>query len=536
MSVFGKFKKAFGFSDDENDDFYNENEIVESSMAIPHNKVNNQAKASNVEASDLTPQIFDGVIKIINESLPDFLKSCLDVEAQRRYIYDSLDESLKAVINKTMNDAKSTAAVQWQNERENLRVEIEQLKNQAKALNDKHGELYQQYLSAERQKRALKERVTDLENQASNFEAEKEQYQLEVKSLLNKLKVSQVLDGDTAELKSQIVSLQEQLEEARNAEKSNELQQLIDNANAQISEKDQEIGVLKEQITLLNESSQQSDSTQIEALQQHVEQLTEQNTTLESALSQLKQKEEIADAMINDLNKKTAEAIEKLKQAQSEIQSKDEQLLSLTSDNSSSSQEVETLKNMLKLSNEELQAVRDELESQKEEINQAHETLAVLDEIQEQLEKFEEIKEKKDAQIADLKKQTKSYSVQISDLKDENESLKKTIEKNLYSQVESERSLREEIETLKSQLKSNQSIEPVNLDDEIVQEIEASVKRQPKISAIDDSLDDTDWLVATPPPGTVTRPTPSTTDDDFGYKSPVIKQAPQNEAQMSLFE
>lgn len=536
MSVFGKFKKAFGFSDDENDDFYNENESVENSIVVSQNKVNNQAKTTNVEVVDLAPRIFDGVIKMINESLPDFLKSCLDVEAQRRYIYDSLDQSLKAAISKTMNDAKSTAATQWQSERENLRTEIEQLKNQAKTMSDKHGELHQQYLSAERQKRALKERVADLENQASNFEAEKEQYQLEVKSLLNKLKVSQVLDGDTAELKNEIVSLQEQLENARQADKSSELQQLIEKANAQISEKEKEIMALNEQITILKESSQQSDKSQIDALQQQVQQLSEQNVALESALSQLKQKEEIADAMINDLNKKAGEAIEKLKQAQSEIESKEEQLVSLSSDNSSSSQEVESLKNMLKLSNDELQAVREELEANKEEVMQAQETLAVLDEIQVQLEQFEEIKEKKDAQIADLKKQTKSYSLQISDLKNENESLKKTIEKNLYLQVESERSLREEIDSLKSQLKSSQSIEPVNLDDEIVQEIEASVKRQPKISAIDDSLDDTDWLVATPPPGTVTRPTPSTTDDDFGYKSPVIKQTPQNEAQMSLFE
>ncbi len=535
MSVFEKFKKALGFSDDENDDFYNEEESAAVVKIEQKGKDTSKHDDSIVDTAQLTPLIFDGVIKLFNDSFPDFIKNSLDIEAQRRNIYDSLDEGLKAAIEKSIADARSTAGVQWKNERESFRKEIEDLKLQNKTVGDKHSELRQQQLSAERQKRAMKERLTDLENQISAFEAEKEQYELEIKSLLNKLKVSSVIDGDTAELKQEIVSLQEQLEEARKSDKATEMQQLIDSANEQLNRKNEQIAALETQ--LADATPSEETVSEIEGLKLTNKQLTEQNSMLDDAVKQLKKKEEIADVMINDLNKKAAEATEKLKSAETEIAEKDEYIKSLSCDKNSSADEIESLRNMLKLSNEELLAVREELSSSKEEIENAREAIEALDEIQNQVAKFEEIKTKKDSQITELKKESKKYSAQLKDLEQENESLKKTIEKNLYAQVESEKLLKDEIEQLKSRLADKPVGAVVDLDsDETVCEIGASVKRSPKISAIDESLDDTDWLVSTPPPGTVTRPVPSTTDDDFGYKSPIIKNAPENEAQMSLFE
>lgn len=538
MSVFEKFKKALGFSDDENDDFYNEEESAVVVKTEQKNKDTSSHADNMVDTAQLTPLIFDGVIKLFNDSLPDFIKNSLDIEAQRRNIYDSLDEGLKTAIEKSIADARSTAGTQWKNERESFRKEIEDLKLQNKTVGDKHSELRQQQLSAERQKRAMKERLTDLENQISAFEAEKEQYELEIKSLLNKLKVSSVIDGDTAELKQEIVSLQEQLEEARRSDKATEMRQLIDSANEQLAQKNEQIAALEMQLADAKAVMPNEETvSEIEDLKLTNKQLTEQNSMLDDAVKQLKKKEEIADVMINDLNKKAAEATEKLKSAETEIAEKDEYIKSLSCDKNSSADEVESLRNMLKLSNEELLAVREELSSNKEEIENAREAIEALDEIQNQVAKFEEIKNKKDSQITELKKESKKYSAQLKDLEQENESLKKTIEKNLYAQVESEKLLKDEIEQLKSRLADKPVGAVVDLDsDETVCEIDASVKRSPKISAIDESLDDTDWLVSTPPPGTVTRPAPSTTDDDFGYKSPVIKNAPENEAQMSLFE
>ena len=56
-----------------------------------------------------------------------------------------------------------------------------------------------------------------------------------------------------------------------------------------------------------------------------------------------------------------------------------------------------------------------------------------------------------------------------------------------------------------------------------------------KISAIDESIVDADWLISIPPEGTVTRPASSTNPEDFGYQAPPKKNTPENEAQMSLW-
>ena len=57
----------------------------------------------------------------------------------------------------------------------------------------------------------------------------------------------------------------------------------------------------------------------------------------------------------------------------------------------------------------------------------------------------------------------------------------------------------------------------------------------PKISAIDETLDSTEWLIATPPKGMVAKTTGIASDADFGYQEPPRKPTPDNAAQMSLF-
>jgi hypothetical protein len=59
-------------------------------------------------------------------------------------------------------------------------------------------------------------------------------------------------------------------------------------------------------------------------------------------------------------------------------------------------------------------------------------------------------------------------------------------------------------------------------------------RKKPKISSIDETLDDTDWLVATPPEGVDAR-TSSIPDNEFGYQEPKRNNPPENAAQMSLW-
>ncbi len=527
MSIFGKVKQALGFSDV--DDYFDTME--DDSSVVSYGKVNQQEvklpketiNKENTEFENKLPlEIFDSVIKIFNDSLPEFIKSSLDVDAQRQYIYNSLNQGMKDYLEKIVAEARQRGELKWKDEKSKLQLEISQLKVQNKNVDEQRSEWQKQQLSAERQKRAMSERLHDLEKQVATLEAEKEQYDLENKSLLNKLKVSSVLDGDIEVMRQQIIDLQTQLKDAQTQQSENELQATIDATNQSIQEKDNEIASLKEQLMAL-ENSETKDGIKREdiigELNKKIEDLTAQNKTLDDAIQQLKAKEAVADAMINDLNSKASEAIQKL-------EVKERELLTLANGKRNSSEEIDTLKEKLTLANQELQSVREELE-------EAHSSMQVLDEIQEQISLFEDVKKKKDSRISELQEEVKMHLKTIADFEKETVSLKKTIENNLYKQIESEKQLRKELENLKSQ--KTIGLMPISDLDEDETVAAIKNKKKVKISAIDESLDDTDWLVATPPPGTVTRPTPSTTDEDFGYQSPSRKQTPENDAQMSLF-
>ncbi|MBQ7042875.1 MAG: hypothetical protein IJN66_09255 [Muribaculaceae bacterium] len=528
MSIFGKVKQALGFSDvdDYFDTIEDDNSAVsygnqnQSDVKMPQETIN---KENNEFENKLPLEIFDSVIKIFNDSLPEFIKSSLDIDAQRQYIYNSLNQGMKDYLEKIVAEARQRGELKWKEEKSKLQSEISQLKVQNKNVDEQRSEWQKQQLSAERQKRAMSERLHDLEKQVATLEAEKEQYDLENKSLLNKLKVSSVLDGDIEVMRQQIIDLQTQLKDAQAQQTENDLQAIIDATNHSIQEKDNEIALLKEQLMAFENSGTNNvvNSEDIDELNRKIEELTSQNSTLEDAIQQLKAKEAVADAMINDLNSKASEAVKKLEEREREIST-------LANDKNNSSEELDSLKEKLTLANQELQAAREELE-------EAHSSMQVLDEIQEQISLFEDVKKKKDSRISELQEEVKMHLKTITDLEKETASLKKTIENNLYRQIESEKQLRKELENLKSQKAIN--LMPISdLDeDETVAAIEIKNKKKVKISAIDESLDDTDWLVSTPPPGTVTRPTPATTDEDFGYQSPSRKQTPDNDAQMSLF-
>ena len=115
MAFFKNIKRSFGFADSSEEYDYEYEEAKDATVK----KRDNNKSASHIELStqvssqtqykssrssyeEISPeekmkqmqlQIFEGVVNLFNKSLPDFLKSCLDVEAQKQYIFDSLDKS-----------------------------------------------------------------------------------------------------------------------------------------------------------------------------------------------------------------------------------------------------------------------------------------------------------------------------------------------------------------------------------------------------------------------------------------------------------
>ena len=459
MAFFKNLKKSLGFENSDEEFEYQES-YVDIKKKDTHKPIAKTSVSTpivtephdSVDYEKMKHDIFVGVLNIFNESLPDFLKSSIDAEAQKKYLFDALDSSLQSYINNIGVESQRVCESKWQAERTSLITQINELKKINRDIESSKEEYKRQQLSADRQKRALATRIQDLESKVANFEAEKEQYELENRSLVNKLKATNVVERDIEELRLENVRLQEQLKNITSSQSPSDV--IVGTTNSELL-----------------------------ALQQ-------QNNELLKQVEQMKLKEEMSDAMINQLNAKASISIKQVEELEQEKQSLAAQLSVISSQLKESKQDLE-----------------------------------IVEQIQEEMSKFEAIKAKKDERIGELQQEIQHLRNQINELEQESESLKSTIEQNLYNQAISEDLLKKEI----NQLKETQKNTPQKKTKK--KNIQSSVK----ISAIDESIIDADWLISIPPEGTNTRPTPSTGVEDFGYQAPPKKTTPENEAQMSLW-
>lgn len=217
MSFISKLGHAFGIG---NDNFEDDVDIVETSDKEIKNTEIAPDVVEEIEElptipvidSEMKAQIFDGVVKVFNTALPDFLAKSVDPAAQRRLLVESLDKSIDDYLNGLMIKAERYAEAKLKVAVENSLRESEKLKSEMAHLEQQRTSLQESQLSADRRRRALDDRVRDLEGKLSTLEAEREQYQLENKSLLNKIKVSEIQPGVVDDLTHEIERLKKELE------------------------------------------------------------------------------------------------------------------------------------------------------------------------------------------------------------------------------------------------------------------------------------------------------------------------------------
>ncbi|MDE5799599.1 MAG: hypothetical protein K2H74_01085 [Paramuribaculum sp.] len=209
MSFLNSFKKALGFSDEYE---YDSDEEATASVDVTETEtVSDNADATPSptapaynpsDTTAVTGSIFDAVIKLFNETQPEFVRQCLSVDAQRAYILEHIDAGVRATIDKHIADARAYGEQQAHEQRRQMMGEIEKLKSDYERLNHQREEFQTAKLSASRQKRAMTERISDLENQVNNLIAEREQYQIENRSMANKLRIAtmRIPDTETGEL------------------------------------------------------------------------------------------------------------------------------------------------------------------------------------------------------------------------------------------------------------------------------------------------------------------------------------------------
>lgn len=538
MSFFNGLKKAFGFGEDDLDEEvegidarvtpYRRRDEAERSQedavgasadasvslsdaardaAQPH-----AAEPSALEApAAVSPDvIFEAVVKIFNEALPQFLGESVDEKRQREYLYRALDGSMKSYLEQVAADARRHCGEQFEGERRSLHQEIETLREKARQEENGLEELKKQQLSAERQKRALSEKVHELEKLTATLQAENEQYMLENKSLLNKIRLTSVTASVAEGANDETEALAAKIEEL----------------NALVA----------------------SQKAQNEALQAELE---AQKAAAEAATSEAVKAE--TDALKEAAEKADREAKENMMA----LDSNRRKLTAVTEQLQTATAEVEHLREQLEEANENLRIVEDLNEKMKK-LEETHlryeaEKRTLRDQLlaqKEELAKRDEEKRTYDEVIA-------MKDNRIRTLEDQAGSLRKTIENNLYEHARTEGVLREEIERLNNrryQLKEEKqeasaaepspADTPAPADAPVAAPAEDAAKeakpksrrgRKPKmkISAIDESITDTDWLVASPP---AKKKGEAEDAPEFGYHEPEHRPTPEHPAQMSLWD
>ena len=260
MPFFDKIRQALGFSDGEDDIddaiihddapsgmYQHIRPSADKTPTVQTAQTEAPKPAATVQpsqdASDRAAAIFDRVLEVFNQSLPDFLKQSVDPEAQRKYLYKSLDDGLKAYIASLKDEAAREAEARWRKDNDALQTSVKNLEQRAREIEDKRTEISQKQMSSDRQRRALSERVHDLESTVARLEAEKEQFELERQSMINKLKVAAVFEKENTELHDQI----EQMMAKRSNAPSEADTAAVEALNAQVAEARQQVEDAKRQ-------------------------------------------------------------------------------------------------------------------------------------------------------------------------------------------------------------------------------------------------------------------------------------------------
>lgn len=453
MSFFKSLAHAFGFGNEDDGVEKNVvNMISDDSQScscereVPRNE---RDKDSQCGTGDGFPtELFDSVLEIFNNTQPDFIRECIDKDAQRRYLYGVLGNSFRASVDKCRDHIEKEVAVKMSAERDKLVDEIARLKNKLESIEGHEIQLNEAKLSANRQKRALSDKINTLEQQVLSLEAEKEQYKLEINSLLNKIETAEVPEVNENEGRQS------------------------------------EIAELK---TKLNQSNF------------------------------------IAEQLRQEVDKLKKEMLETSELYKSRMAMSDKMLSDIRNTNRNSAKELEDVKSENALLQEKYNKAIADVERLGSELQDARSTLETADEVMAKMAQFDSVLKKRDERLQKMKEENDDLLSKVSSLEADNKRLAADLETNVLERASSENELRQTIEELSKKPAASTLEKP-----------RRKRKSTPKISAIDDTIDSTEWLVSTPPENTP-KVTPAVSDSDFGYQEPPKKSHPANDAQMSLF-
>lgn len=519
--MFKSIKKAFGFVDD--DELIADDPEAEA-PSLPD---------SVSEANESTPQqpninadrIFSHVVEVFNASLPGFLKAGANAEAQRRYLYDTLSADIKAHLDSLEAQAREACESRWRNDRDSLNQKVRQIEARSKELEEKKIELSQKQLSADRQKRALSDRVHDLEKQLSKLAADREQYDLENKSLINKLKVAGVFEKENEELRDELNRLQAENLHLRNgqavqgggtadSEEAAKATARAEEAEAKVKEAETKLAEAEKRAqeaeTKAKDAEKRIAEAENKAAKAEERVAAAEKETLETAV-RLEELEKHNGSDADKLREQLNQAVSDKKNIGEQNKKLSSQLESLRKGQSEAVSTIENLKKELDAQQKTIETLRAEAKNRPDDeeikvlrlkVAEAEDVKSQIEAIESQISAFQELKLKKDQQIAGLKDELAATRKELS-------AAKNAI---ANAAAQSDKAQKEPNPSKDGSPRQN----PRN---------ERPTRRQRKgETQLDDILSDTDWLVAPPS----RNPGQRSEHKDRNHH-------PDNDSQLSLF-
>lgn len=486
MSFFDKFKRAMGFPSMDEEEIEEGIDATVTPLRERQQRAGDSEVAPEVAPTPVAPAptaaeeaaaraeamprpqpevIFSRVVEIFNEALPGFLQKSVDPEKQRQLLYSSLDTSIRNYFEELERMVERRHEARFQADRLRLQEQIDALRLKAQKEEEVNSDAKTRQLSAERQKRALSERVHDLEKRISEIEAENEQYILENKTMANKIRLLGMTDADAEDLRKDTLAKTEELRQ-----KQEEVAAIIADAEKKQAEAESIIGEAvkeKEQLAL-----------QLEEAQSRIAALDDENRRMSEAMEQSKAKDEISMAMVNDLNARAARARKDVEEKEAAATAATAAATAAADALEASQRELAESKQALAESQKAL-AEKDNALIETEARAQASATrlakalddLKVVKSVQEQIVKLEEQQRVSDGQLRKTRDElmekkemleareadilSKNTTLRIKDdtirrLEDQSDRLRQTIETLQYEKAEQESAMRQEIERLKS--------------------------------------------------------------------------------------
>ena len=497
MAFLKNIKQMFGFDDnsiyeDEKDNVNTEykpyinpfkNEKQETAnTAVAEDKKSEQTEADFDKA--IHDEIKDKIIDIINASLPEFIKGCVDRDAELKYINEEFGTTFSTYTQNIRQAIEERAKSEWISERMNLEKRLQESGKKAEESTAKMEELRARITSLDRQKIALNERINQYENKVATAEAEREQYHLECKSLMNKLKVASVNEEEINKLREENTQMLQECTSLRN----------------------DVIKLRKEALNAKNNpATSAEDAEKIAALQQQLETANAEKVQLEQRITELE------NAAGNTPQPEIAQQLQaEIQKISDELYAAQVQLIEAQEKNQPLEQEVASLKESLAVAAHSSQetttalAAKDaEITLLKEQINQAGETAKLNDEFavefdqmktdlaaaQQAVAESATVLSTKDSEIETLKAQLENANKTIAEKDAEAENIQEL--KALLQQADeintkssTQLSAKDsEIEALKAQLENaNKAIAEKEAEAENIQELKALLQQADEIN------------------------------------------------------